>query len=306
MQHDIDVLCRDLMGLQVRRKFFIGLINKQMNAAKALVRRNLGWRYDMEEKERAIIAKRGNAILAAALANKPQKETDLPVFTAICDDLMKFGEGLAPFEKARHEIELQMCRIVRKLPVREWQKSVQGFGEKALGIIVGECGNLSNYDHEDKLKKRLGIAPFEGKAYSRWRAEGGLTAEQWTLAGYAPRRRAELHSVMEPLFKHQTMSEGAYRAIYDRRRTHTAETHPEWRKIQSHMDGLRVMTQELITDLWSEWRRAFVDVPTSAKRLLPAADHPTTNGSGDEPGLRANPRLPEGATAQVPAAMELA
>jgi hypothetical protein len=286
MQHDLDIPCRDLMGLQVRRKFFIGITNVLTNKAKALVRRNLGWRYDMEEKERAALAKRGNAILAAALANKPQKEADMAVFICMAGDIMQFGESLAPGEKARHEIELQMCRIVRKLPVHKWQKPVQGFGEKALGIIIGECGNLANYDHEDKLKKRLGLAPFEGKAYSRWRTDGGLTKEQWTDAGYAPRRRAELHSVMEPLFKHQSewpekvQKDGSIRPFrpalapygmaYYRRRAHTATTHPEWKPIQSHMDGLRVMTQELITDLWSEWRRAERKLPETANEVVPA------------------------------------
>src|SRR5262245_31958699 len=38
-----------LAELQVRRKFYIGSINKQTNAAKALMRRFLGWRYDANE-----------------------------------------------------------------------------------------------------------------------------------------------------------------------------------------------------------------------------------------------------------------
>jgi hypothetical protein len=307
MQHDeLDALCDQLMELQVRRKLFIGLANKQTNTAKAAVRRALGWRWDEAEAGRIAVNKKAARIATAALAGKPLKNDDEAVLAAVAPDLAVMAMMVSPGEAHRAQIEKEMVRIAKRLPAHAWQKAVVGLGEKALAIIVGEAGNLSRYDHEDKLKKRLGIAPFNGKAFSRWRAEGGLTAEEWSEAGYSPRRRAEIYAVIEPLFKHQTMSQGPYRAIYDRRRVHTAETHPEWRKIQSHMDGLRVMTQELITDLWSEWRRAFVDVPTSAKRLLPAADHPTTNGSGDEPGLRANPRLPEGATAQVPAAMELA
>jgi hypothetical protein len=76
---------------------------------------------------------------------------------------------------------------------------------------------------------------------------------------------------MEPLFKHQTMRDGPYRAIYDRRRAHTALAHPEWRPIQSHMDGLRIMSQELISDLWSEWRRATCRMPERAVLGVPAA-----------------------------------
>ena len=42
----------ELAELQVRRKFYIGITNKQTNAAKALVRRYLGWHYDSDEGDR--------------------------------------------------------------------------------------------------------------------------------------------------------------------------------------------------------------------------------------------------------------
>lgn len=42
--------------------------------------------------------------------------------------------------------------------------------------------------------------------------------------------------------------------------------------MQSHMDGLRIMTQKLITDLWSEWRRASREPPGMAVDHMPAAE----------------------------------
>lgn len=306
MQPDeLNALCDQIWELQVRRKFFIGLVNKQTNSAKALVRRALGWRWDEAEESRAAVNKRAARIVAAALGGKPQKEEDEAILAAVAPDLGVVATTVAPCEAARADIEKEMVRIAKRLPVHSWQKAVAGFGEKALAIIVGEAGNLSRYDHEDKLKKRLGLAPFNGKAFSRWRAEGGLSAEEWAEAGYSPRRRAEVYAVVEPLFKHQTMGQGPYRAHYDRRRARTAETHPEWKPIQSHMDGLRVMTQELITDLWSEWRRADRDVPKGAGVEVPAADS-HTNGSGEEPGRRAIVAVPAAAGHSLPAATELA
>lgn len=306
MQPDeLNALCDQIAELQVRRKFFIGLVNKKTNSAKALVRRVLGWRWDETEESRAAVNKRAARIVAASLGGKPQKEEDEAILAAVAPDLAVVAKVIAPCEVHRAQIEKEMVRIAKRLPVHSWQKAVTGFGEKALAIIIGEAGNLSRYDHEDKLKKRLGLAPFNGKAFSRWRAEGGLSAEEWAEAGYSPRRRAEVYAVVEPLFKHQTMGQGPYRAHYDRRRARTAETHPEWKPIQSHMDGLRVMTQELITDLWSEWRRAVDASPERAKGQVPAADS-HTNGSGEEPGRRAKGVVPERARALLPAATELA
>jgi hypothetical protein len=278
---DLDAVCDQIAELQVRRKFFIGLVNKQTNAAKALVRRSLGWRWDDVEASRKAMNKRAGRIVDAALAGKGTSHDDVAVLAVFSKDLAKVAEALEPCEAARAEIEKEMVRAAKLLPAHPWQKSVQGFGEKALAIIVGEAGNLSRYGHEDKLKKRLGLAPYGGKAFSTWRREGGLSADEWTEAGYAPRRRAEIHSVIDPLFRGQSEwvngktgrsnPLGPYRIIYDKRRAHTDATHPEWKDIQRHMDGLRVMTQEFVTDLWSEWRKATTNEPDKAGRFLPSA-----------------------------------
>lgn len=110
------------------------------------------------------------------------------------------------------------------------------------------------------------------KAASTWRMKGGLSAEQWSDAGYSPRRRAEVYAVIsEPLFRAQSVAQGPYRAIYDRRRERTAETNPDWTKAHSHMDALRVMTKYLLRDLWQEWngRKAGSSVPERAALGLP-------------------------------------
>lgn len=251
-----------LAELQVRRKFYIGVVNKQTNAVKALVRRALGWRYDEDEDDREKTNGRAARIVAAALAGKPQKPEDADVFGALAFDLATVAAAIEPCTKARHEIELEMKRVVRKLPVFEWAKDVKGLGELGLAVILAEAGDLSNYPKKGHLWKRLGLAPFEGKAYSTWRMKGGLTAEDWTEAGYSPRRRAEIYAVVsEPLFRANTVAAGPYRAVYDRRRERTAEAHPDWTKAHSHMDALRVMTKYLLRDLWREWRRVDRPVP---------------------------------------------
>lgn len=252
----VSALIDQLAELQVRRKFWIGNVNKQTNAVRALVRRGLGWRYDDDEGAREKINARSARIVSAALAGKDQKPEDEAIFGALSADLAAVYASIAPCAAARHEIELEMKRTVRKLPVYPWSKEVKGLGELGLAVIIAEAGDLSNYPKKGHLWKRLGLAPLDGRAYSTWRMKGGLKADDWVEAGYSPRRRAEIYAVVsEPLFRANSVAAGPYRAIYDRRRETTATTNPDWTKAHSHMDGLRIMTKHLIRDLWNVWRQ---------------------------------------------------
>jgi hypothetical protein len=257
-----------LAELQVRRKFYIGAVNKQTNAAKALVRRYMGWRYDSDDAERERMNNEAASIVAAALSGK--------MAAGVMPDLMVVRAAIEPMQNARDAVEKEMKRVVRTLPVFAWAKEVRGFGELGLAVVLAEAGDLAKYPKKGHLWKRLGLAAHDGKAYSTWRREGGLTAEQWVTAGYSPRRRAEMFAVVsEPLFRHQSMSDGPYRAIYDRRRAATAIAHDDWTKGHSHADGLRIMTKHLIRDLWNAYRRAIVPVPDRATAGMPASPQAT-------------------------------
>lgn len=266
-------LIDQLAELQVRRKFYIGATNKQTNAVKALVRRFLGWRYDTEEEDREKTNARAAKIVATALAGKEQKPEDMATFGAIAADLAVVTSAIEPLHKARHQVELDMKKLARSLPVAEWAKGVHGLGELGLAVIIAEAGDLSKYPKKGHLWKRLGLAVHGDKAYSTWRMKGGLTTEQWTEAGYSPRRRAEVYAVIsEPLFRQQTVVQGPYRVRYDSRRAATAITHEDWTKGHSHMDALRVMTKYLLRDLWKEWRRVNAGPPDGAVYIVPAAE----------------------------------
>lgn len=256
-----------LAELQVRRKFYIGLVNRQMNAAKALVRRSLGWRYDATEAERKAINDQAAVIVAKAM--KPDADTGL------VPDLEVVRIALEPLSNARHQVELAMKRIVRTLPIYAWAKTIHGFGELGLAVVLAEiqgikARELSDYSTPGHLWSRLGLAPHAGKAYSSWRRGGGLSAEDWEDAGYSPGRLAQVFGVVtEPLLRAQTVSGGPYRAVYDRRRAAALITHPEWTKAHAHADGLRVMTKALLKDLWTANRRAEVKVSARTKPQLP-------------------------------------
>lgn len=278
--------CTLLAELQTRRRFCIKAVVKQTNAAGGLVRRALGITKDAPEAERAKANLRAARIYRAAVFGSPViQDADAAVFAMVEQDMRLVAAGIAPYEEARASFELEMRRVARKLPVGPWMAEVRGLGELALGVIVGEAGDLACYSTVEKLWKRLGLAPYGGLAASTWRSpiwrggEPALTADDWKAIGYAPQRRAEIYScVGDPLFRAQTAAKdgsrpsGPYRIAYDVRRVRTAETHPDWSKAHSHNDALRIMTKTLIFDLWSEWRRASGVSPNGAMKRVPAAE----------------------------------
>ena len=243
-----------LQELQVRRRHYIRLQVKISNTLLALVRRAMGFRGDLPEAEREKIRNRATRLLGRFMAGKPWLD-DEDIGIALATDLGAGKVMLDEVARQRKVMEGTMIAIARKLHVRDFAASVAGFGELALAVIIGEAGDLANYATPDKLRKRLGLAPYKGKSYSNWR-RGGLTDDEWKAAGYNPQRRAEIWAVVEdPLFRHQSFRNGPYKAVYDARRARTAETHPDWTKGHSHHDAKRVMVQRLIDDLWAAWRR---------------------------------------------------
>lgn len=248
----IPLLANNLAELQVSRLFYIRAQQRLTLSAKSLARRSLG--FNPNNKDEKLNARAGR-IVDAALSGKEAKQEDAAVAGHLAADLAVIASAGAPLSAARKQIEKEMKRLAKSLPVYPWAKDVKGLGELGLAVIVGEAGDLAKYPKKGHLWKRLGLAPFEGKALSTWRGiKGGLTADQWIEAGYKPTRRAEIHAcVSDPLFRAQSVSKGPYRAIYDRRRAATSLLHQDWTPMHSHMDGMRVMTKYLIRDLWKAW-----------------------------------------------------
>jgi hypothetical protein len=262
-------ICQQLMGLQRRRRFLIRSSNRQTNSAGGYVRNILGWRMDLPEKERAAIVK------AASKAIKETKgwEPGLPHPSLTQDDAMLIKHTLdraEPDQEYRAKIESRMKKLARQLPAYSWAEPIKGFGDLALAIVVGEAGDLSNYETKERLWKRLGLAVIDGIRQQR-----RTNVDEAAAHGYSPKRRAEIYSaVSESLLKWQRSAadpetgepgkaKGYYGEIYGKRRDHTAVTHPDWTKKHSHNDAMRIMTKELLADLWREWRMANIRVSTS-------------------------------------------
>lgn len=254
--------CEAIRDLQRRRVFYLRRINMMDNAMRALVRRMLGWRLDMSEAGRKKINSRAARIIAAIQSDNPLTDDDQRVGDAVRGDVLTVFAARMPLATARDGIETEMRRRAQSLPVwNYWARGIAGFGPLGLAVVIGEAGDLWNYQTVSKLWKRLGLAVIDGERQRR------KTDPEAAIAhGYNPHRRAEIWSCIgDPLFKHQSArvdketglilrEPGPYRIVYDRAK----ETFLDrgCRRKHAHDHGMRVATKELMKDLWREWREA--------------------------------------------------
>jgi len=170
---------------------------------------------------------------------------DIAVAVATQEHLAPF---IQPLTKQLREEEKKIATLAKELPAWIFWESIRGCGALGLGLIVGSCGDLSNYANPGKLWKRMGLA-LVGTERQRRVSD----TEQALLHGYNPRRRSLMHVVGDSLLKGNR--DGYYRGIYDARKLYTVATHPDWTKAHRHMDAMRYMEKRLLRHLWQVWRK---------------------------------------------------
>lgn len=112
----------------------------------------------------------------------------------------------------RGEYEKNLTKLAQRLPVYEvFVVPLTGFGAIGLAQIIGEAGaGLENYSEPCKLWRRFGLHVYNGRAFATWKSIGGLSAGEWTTAGYCPRRRSVMYVITDSLLK----KDNRYRALY--------------------------------------------------------------------------------------------
>ena len=259
-----------LRELQSRRVACVKAQLRLTNAAGAFVRRALGWRMDMDEKERNAINKRAAKLIdeietgghqisdiqgrCAAASDGGQGATDSRLTSAsVAPFVLAVAEGRKPFDAMRKETEKEMRRIAETLPVYPWVASVKGFGSLGLAIIVGECGDLGEYRKGVAgIWKRLGLAVMDGKRQGN--PGEGAKAEDWIAHGYNARRRSAMWTLGDSLLK--CGGDGPWRTLYLERKAYELARAPDMRPMQAHRRAQRYVEKRLLRTLWQEWRRA--------------------------------------------------
>jgi hypothetical protein len=225
------------------------------NQLAALIRRAMGWRLDLPEKDRNRINRDAAKFIKIAADGEDMPE----VWATLSDSLMSYCEysqmATKPFATLEHKLRSELERMAKQLPVYTWIESICGAGALGLALIVGEAGDLSNYSNPAKLWKRMGLAPKSGYAME---CKNGETA-------YAvPRRRRSISwRVADSLFR----KKNPYSELYRERRGIECEKNPAFvRKVDEetgkvsvskHCDNRarRYAEKRFIRDLWRAWNR---------------------------------------------------
>jgi len=179
-----------------------------------------------------------------------------------CEPLLQARDIVEQFRKDEEKV---LTKLGKTLPVWAWCEEIRGVGPLSLAQIIGETGDLFLYANPGKVWKRLGLAPFNGRACSTWRMQGGATADDWVEMGYSPVRRSVAFNVGECFIK----AGGKYKEIYDEKKAEYLERewcgkcHPKGETeprehctpAHAHNRAHRYMVKKFIKHLWQEWRK---------------------------------------------------
>lgn len=275
-----------LIAMQRQRTFAIKSQQRIDRACESFIASSLGFGVDMDPAKRKEIYARAAKIRRSVEKGATGRTNSLPQTppskrptkaihqsdTNVTDDnavanacspiILASLMARSAWDAMRSGAEKEMRRLAETLPVWTWSVGVRGFGALGVAIIAAEAsgprGDVGSYATKERLWKRLGLAVIEGSRQRR--VTDATAAEQH---GYNPRRRSEIWTIADSMFRHQwagTNEEagtaahpaGPYGAVYMRRKSHTEGR--EWTGGRRENDARRVMTKALIEDYWRVWR----------------------------------------------------
>lgn len=250
-------ICAALKALQSQRRFCIRLQSRCNGATEAFIARHLGYHSGLAEEARQKLFQEAGRLRRAVERSGGGDQlisvTQTMHVAAACAPLILLSAAARKgFDDHRSGIEKRMRAAAQATPGAEFVAATRGFGELALAIVIGEAGDLALYANPAKLWKRLGFGVIDHKR-QRCHKDKELAA----LHGYSAARHGEIFAaVSTPLFFAQSAAKGEYRALYETRRAHTAEAHPEWTKTHARDDAVRYITKRALRELWRAWRAA--------------------------------------------------
>lgn len=206
------------------------------------------------EDHTAAVVESGDVADQQSLANQTHDVGDLSTVLLIAD----FKEFTVPFHLGKLRCEKTIRETVKDWPIAAWieHSDRRGLGPIALGLILGETGDLSQYANPAKVWKRMGLAVFDGKPQRRVAGTTKAKKDEAIGQGFSPRRRALMHVIGDCLVKGN--QDGPYRTLYVERKANELERLPgdeKGRLMHAHKRALRYMEKRLLKDLWLAWRQ---------------------------------------------------
>ena len=146
--------------------------------------------------------------------------------------------------------------MTAQLPVYDWVQSIRGCSDNALASIIGESGNLDNYDNPAKLWKRMGIGLVEhkGKHIRQAKSKTKALAE---LMGYSPKRRAILFVIGGNIIKARKGATGLAAELLTYYEAEKAKAIAAGlTRGHAHKRAQRHMEKRFLKLLWREWTKS--------------------------------------------------
>ncbi len=269
-------ICAELMELQKTRKHCIKTQGRLNRSCEAFIASHFGYSTGLDEKERKslfaqahslrlAIEKGGRTVDDSREGHAPEpggegqiriERRDRDALSVCVPIVIATATSREQWDKLRNGTEKKMRSLARSLPAYSWAKSVSGFGDLGLAIVIGETNDLSLYATKERVWKRLGLAVIDGERQQRHRA-----IDEATIHGYNPKRRAEIWTIADAMFRHQWRGEkdgvpahaiGPYGEIYAKRKAYTVTRN--WTLKHRDNDARRIMSKALVEDLWKAWR----------------------------------------------------
>ena len=182
--------------------------------------------------------------------------------------VMNVAPSIIGLDAQKTAYEKRITQIVRKLPVWKWVNGddVRGVGEIMLGNVIGETGDLANYDNPAKVWKRMGCAPYEKKGETHtgagWKSKGtkSLTKSEWEEFGYNPKRRSVVFNLAvniqmqcSGLNAKRKGADNAYSRRHAEAKKLAAKKHPDWSNGHCENHALLLCGKRFLRDLWVIW-----------------------------------------------------
>lgn len=247
-------ICDELRNLHRFREAFLKDRICLDNKLNARVRIQMGYSVNLPEEERKKAVKDAEAVIKAVRNGENVSDRIQPEVAAF---ILASSGAVKPFDMATNEYGKAMERFAKMLPVADWVRQPEqlGFGFLMLARIIGEAGDLNNYEAPGKLWRRMGCAPYESqgkmKMPSTWRSsKPSLSSEEWTDCGYSPRRRSIIYQTTQPLIRGNGEN-GPYKQRYNEAKA--LKIAEGWKKLHAHNHAMLLMGKRLLRELWCEW-----------------------------------------------------
>jgi len=277
---NVAAISEELQALQRQRAWHLKSRNMIANRLQATVAGTIGYHGGMEDDERHKMFAEAGVVIKQIVKGEVSSAIEPLVKTTMV--------AVSGFEDMKKALEKSMVKLAKQLPVLSWVEDIdqRGFGVLMMAVVIGETGDLANYENPAKVWRRLGCAPYtkDGEtcmgATWRGRQDSGngttkLRKLDWTEFGYSPRRRSIAYLIGEGLIK--LNQDGPYRKRWVEAKIRAYETHPDWKwkdcdKCKggieipcktcgslgktcghAHNHGMLLATKLLLKNLWIEW-----------------------------------------------------